>query len=381
MSLVWEKPAPVPKDLAPDHPHDAEAPTVTAASQVYHPDVQESDVQSHDALVEHPPSPPSLNLPEAEPVVPEYPVHTTRSGRTLRVPKRYQDFMPTMPLPLAHLPAAVSSPAASPSPPPPTEVAESSDGSAPPSTTYTTEPNQFGLFCKYPRAPFNDPDQRLELGDLCDPGPLRAQVPAKNNLPQAKDKPYYYPFSSPTAAVRMVSHYDTTVLKSARDLVADSHALGALGKELSYQDLLDLNVERENALLDKYLKSAPEAGEDVLPVLSPVRLNKFLAKDGWREASVFIPLPADGVRQGESDAPKFEVPGVWVRDIVDIVSNVYQSERGRTLHTTPFEEYWDPGGGAPIERVYSEVYSSASMLEAQREVEALNIPGPKGALP
>jgi hypothetical protein len=120
-------------------------------------------------------------------------------------------------------------------------------------------------------------------------------------------------------------------------------------------DLSNFDAALENKKLDKYLVSLSEA-------------TAFHREDGWRDSSVRIRLPLDKKKMPESEAAEFEISGVFHRDIIDVISSVYRSDEVLSFNLIPFEQYWKPSEDAPPERIYSEIFSSQVMLDADAEV-------------
>jgi hypothetical protein len=70
----------------------------------------------------------------------------------------------------------------------------------------------------------------------------------------------------------------------------------------------------------------------------------------------------------ESSAVEFEVRGVFHRDIIDVISSVYQSGVVRSFNHVPFKQFWKPSEDSPPERLYGEIFSSQAMLDADDEI-------------
>lgn len=93
-----------------------------------------------------------------------------------------------------------------------------------------------------------------------------------------------------------------------------------------------------------------------------------------------VKVPCTGVKQHEEDAPEFSVGGMVYRDPVEVIANeLMDPDSFENLHIKPFEEWWKPGEGDEPVRVYSEVYTSDAMLEAERDLQVIlktTSPGP-----
>jgi hypothetical protein len=93
---------------------------------------------------------------------------------------------------------------------------------------------------------------------------------------------------------------------------------------------------------------------------------------GWKESSVRIKVPCPGHQKDEAEAAEFEVPGVFHRDLVDIIKIACQDpDTLDSFHTTPFREMWKPSEDADPIRLYGEAYTSDEMISAYEEVQSI----------
>ena len=91
--------------------------------------------------------------------------------------------------------------------------------------------------------------------------------------------------------------------------------------------------------------------------------------DGWKEGSVSIRVPCTGVMQKECDAPEFVVTGILYRDVVEVITaELEDPDAFDDIHVTPYKEMWSPGTDEDPVRIYSEIYNSNAMLEADRRM-------------
>jgi len=126
--------------------------------------------------------------------------------------------------------------------------------------------------------------------------------------------------------------------------------------DFKQEDLADFSATREAARLDTHQDKK-----------SPL----FSAGDGWIERSVPISVPAEGVKHtSENAAPVFEVPGLYYRRIVEVVKGAFQEPMAAKYHIAPFKEFWKPSEDEPIERIYSEVFSSDAMISEHEKIKS-----------
>lgn len=238
------------------------------------------------------------------------------------------------------------------------------------SSEWTTIPDQFGIFRVYSQKPIQDPLESVTLSTICDaPSLVRAcDHPDSDGRPgnasnqgPPQDTPYYHPFSNPSAAAMMVAHHSGSPVQSVQQTTELAHILGSLGSDLSATDLTRFDASLENKRLDAFLADAPE--------------STVHREDKWHESSVRIRLPLDKAKIPEMLAAEFEVTGVHYRDIVSVITSVYQSEDVRSFNHIPFEQYWKPSDDALPERLYGEIYCSEAMLAAHREISDLQQAG------
>jgi hypothetical protein len=195
-------------------------------------------------------------------------------------------------------PAPVTpSPIPSPSPPPPEPI------------VFETDPDEFGLYRTYTTFPSTDPEADQTLADISET-PLGPQQP--NSPPSSWWKDFriafhtvreniYHPFRNATTFRLTNWFYSGSNTKTVAEM--DSLVQDVLLKEdFNVNDLRDFSMARELQRLD-----TPD-GEAIFP-----------AEAGWKESSVYLRLPVNKEKPGEKNAPKFEVGGVWHRNLLEVL--------------------------------------------------------------
>ena len=204
---------------------------------------------------------------------PSPPVSVSVFGRKRKVPVALRDYLPHSlaglgahlhPAPPKPNPLRVPSPTLSSTPEPPVDLEPELD------TLITTEPNGFGVYRQYARAPQIDPEDDIMLDDL------------QNSLetPQASEPVaggitgFYHPF--PNATIFQLLHwfYQRSATKSKADLTSIVRDV-IQAEDFNQDDIKDFNADREIARLDEYSKTN----------------SPFLAHDGWREGTVKLQVP------------------------------------------------------------------------------------------
>ena len=295
--------------------------------------------------------PPSLG----DQAIPTDPILSARSGRAIRVPRRLMDFVPHGDMSLSHIPRPTTPSSAESSPPPPTT----------PPASIETNPNKLGVFRRYPHIPSWYPEAGQSLDSVCDAPTLDALPPPPINpnviyeiYTGAKPLPHE-PFSSRTAAIVMGAYHNGSGQKSAAHLNALAKAMSSDTK-FDIRELKNFSTERENARLDAFLRDKQIE-------------HPFRKDDGWHEASVTIRVPVKGRCFSEEEAPQINIPGLYHRQLMNIITTVYGDEGSKGFHFTPFEQFWIPDDNNPeqYERLYSEIYTSDIAHKYQQSVDAL----------
>ncbi|KAG2134481.1 hypothetical protein DEU56DRAFT_738558, partial [Suillus clintonianus] len=280
---------------------------------------------------------------------------SARSGRQIRMPARYTDYVPGTATHLAHMPPtsrqARGQPAA-PSPPAPIPNSPNEERGTPPADVqeqptlipYQTAPDELGLFRIYAQRPTLIPHRDQSLDAIADAPTFETQgdpnldrshiVPG---LPSQDIQPddIFSGFSSPTAGLLFCWQYS-----------------GINSKE----DARNYDDVREKRLLGDYLKD---------------KSNPFRVENGWRSSSVKIRLPKEREKfPSEDEAPEMEIPGIYHRSITDIIASVFEDSVASTFHMTPFQQLWKVSEEHTV-NVYGEAYSSPAFIEAYEEINAL----------
>ena len=286
------------------------------------------------------------------------------------MPPRFKDYLPGSATHLAHmllsahqqhaLYASQSQP--SPSPPPGNETPSPRSESPPHSVPFTTEPNFFGLYRIYPNKPTHIPQDSLEIA--CDApsfhegpsveGDARRDFLGIPSHAHFSPDDIFAPFSNPTSGIYLAWNYFGLNLKSGVE--ADRFAQLQQDHRYKTEELKTFSFARETRQLVDFLES---------------KANPFRSDYGWRKSSVEIKLPKENMPStSESDAPQMTINGVWHRDIIDVITNAFQSEAGLSFNMMPFRQQWKISEHKTVD-VFSESYSSPEMLCAHEEISAL----------
>ncbi|KAI0794394.1 hypothetical protein C8Q74DRAFT_1365858 [Fomes fomentarius] len=131
--------------------------------------------------------------------------------------------------------------------------------------------------------------------------------------------------------------------------------------------LLNFNAAREARRLDN-LTTNPAVSE------------QLSSTDGWHHTNVRIRLPAEGVKHtSEGAAPVFDVPGLYYRKLMDVITSAFQDINSTTWSMVPHRLWWQNPQALlddPPERVQTELYNSEAMvLEYEKLAARPRAPG------
>ena len=131
-----------------------------------------------------------------------------------------------------------------------------------------------------------------------------------------------------------------------------------LADDFKVEDLNGFSAEREARRIDNHHDKSSSI---------------FSTDDGWIESSVFIPVPIEKghnvPKMKEATAPQFNVQGLFYRNITNVIQCALKESSASQYHILPFKEFWKPSGHDPVERLYSEIYTSDMMIEAHQAVQ------------
>ena len=252
--------------------------------------------------------------------------------------------------------------------PPPEHIPSPSSPPADPDShpdVFETEPDEFGLFRLYTSRPTYIPDEDLPLDAVCDTASLAVATHDTRgcqsvfiSLPPLASSSgnLFAPFLNPTVFRLMNWFYNSFNMKSVDKLDRLVNDV-VLAEDFNPSDLRGFRAARELNRLDA------ADGHSERPEFSP--------KDGWIETSVKISLPAERNRNvSESDAPQFEVKGLFYRPLTEVIKAVFREASAEGFHLTPFHLFWQRSKNEPPERVISELYNSNTVIKEHEKIQS-----------
>lgn len=230
------------------------------------------------------------------------------------------------------------------------------------------EVDGFGLYRSYLVPPTLETDAIPVPAAQCDEATLRtASLPqrhwwagfGRDALHVAADS-IFYPFLNATTFRLMHWFYSGSSMKSLAELdrlVSDV----ILAEDFDRDHLRGFSAAREAKRLDDRA-STPSVGEHLT------------AADGWCHANVSIRLPAEGVaHSAEGAAPIFEVPGLYYRKIMSVITAAFEDVASASWNMVPHRLWWKSPHASPDdppEQVRSEMYNSDAMVMEYEKLTA-----------
>ncbi len=275
-----------------------------------------------------------------------------RPRRTLRVPQRLRDLIPTDTGPIRMTQYAQlnlsSRPMRPRTPTPPPVVPEHTPSPSPrqpPSPTLrVTEPDEFGIYREYTEHPTYIPkDIHCENTESA-----RDHRPAHlvfGPRPQSSSH-HCAPFANPTV-LRLLKWFYDSDKKTLEDLDCLVYDV-ILQPDFSVSHCEDFSAAKEARRLDR-----PDVFQS----------------DVWKEDSVEILLPQkDYAWSSEAEAPVAKIDGVWHRSLTEVLTSAFQDASASDFHLKGYKEFWKPPGESQAERIYAEVYTSPEYLIMEEKV-------------
>lgn len=296
------------------------------------------------------------------------PISSTGRPKRLRfLPAIFQDLIPSHPSTLPSSLPTRTRLTPLPSPPPVSHPRQKSPSPDLPSTTVSTEPNEFDMFRVYTQYPTFQPDEFISLDEYCDAPTFNkpssstrdpdSVFGSKESSQDAPESPYA-PFANPSIYHMMKYAYG----ENAEGLAAAQKINDDVIQQPCFdpRDLIGFNAQKEAKKLDAYQSHS----------ISTPSQSKFPFENhsGWTRSSVNISLPCAGARNPEDKAPKFKVDGVIHRDLLSVMQEAYTGDGAAEFHLRGFKQMWNREGHAQPIRIYGEVYTSDAYLTMEKEV-------------
>lgn len=224
----------------------------------------------------------------------------------------------------------------------------------------TTSPDPFGVFRKYASLPSHNPDNTDPFSDIPSLPGTTSQIASTGGVGSNLNVPSTRRDSDPLANSK----------NPTEDLLLGWWSEGN-------RDGIECLNRLAQCVGSSYFKPSELKDFDAVTAIRRFERDHCSSKpgttlevgDGWKTGSVKIRLPRTGVKQREEDAPEFTVDGILYRDAVEVITRELEDpDSFERIHIQPFEEWWKPSESDDPIRVYSDIYTSDAMLEADRQL-------------
>jgi hypothetical protein len=216
--------------------------------------------------------------------------------------------------------------------------------------TLQTAVNAFGLSRQYPRRPSFEPDKFVPSTLLAESSPIPIEVHDAQGTDPSRgiSEPPPYPFPNMTIYRLMTWMHSGSHQKSQAEvsrLVKDVMQ----AEDFNLKDLDRFSVRRSLHALDN--DTAKEAAN---------------FSDDWVKTDVTLDIPT----KLKDDQPQsFNVPGFHFRPLVAVIRSAFADIQSNAFHIFPFRRLWKDPLDNHEERVFDELYTSDSWLEAQDDLQ------------
>ncbi|EGO03108.1 hypothetical protein SERLA73DRAFT_150613 [Serpula lacrymans var. lacrymans S7.3] len=215
--------------------------------------------------------------------------------------------------------------------------------------TVHTIVNSFGLLCEYPYRPLYDPDCQISPSSLINS--LNVVAPALEELvmlKHANGPPW--PFADMSVYRLMQWMYSGSKHKSIHEINCLVHEV-ILAEDFKPQELENFSTQKENRLLDS---SGPEG------------LSGF--SNNWKAADVVVGVPTRAP-DGSGNGQPYTICGLYYCCLVEAIKAVFSKASASQFHLLPFKCFWVNPVTEKEQRVYNELYTSDSWIQAHEDLQ------------
>lgn len=212
--------------------------------------------------------------------------------------------------------------------------------------TLQTNFNSYGLSRLYPRRPSFEPDKFVSSSLLSKMCPT---IASEDDLPDISPPPY--PFPNMTI-YRLMSWMNSGSNKKSKVEVTRLIQKVMLADDFDSRHLDGFSVKKSLCEMDGV----------------PGKETQVKFPDDWREASVTINIP---MKLRESEPIPFSVPGFHFRPLTQVIRSAFADIQGSAFYLSPFKRIWKDPLDSHQERIFDELYTSDSWLNAQEELQKL----------
>lgn len=208
--------------------------------------------------------------------------------------------------------------------------------------------NTFGLCRQYPRRPSFEPDKFIPSSLLARSCPVAADAHTRgsDSSPELSEPPY--PFLNMTIYRLMTwmnsgSHQksENEVTRLVREVIQ--------AEDFNPRDLDGFSVRKSLRTLD----NTGGKGTVTFP-------------DDWLETDIILDIPT---KSKDDESRSFTIPGFHYRPLIAVIRSAFADIQANAFHLFPFKRLWKDPLDDHQERVFDELYTSDSWLEAQDHLQ------------
>ncbi|KAG2743859.1 hypothetical protein P692DRAFT_20878151 [Suillus brevipes Sb2] len=215
--------------------------------------------------------------------------------------------------------------------------------------TLQTAFNKFGLAQQYPRRPSFEPDKLVPSLLLAKTTPMATELSdtqGPDQLPVMAEPPYPFPnrtiyrlMTWMTSGSHQKSQAEVTRL--VKDVIQ--------AEDFNLKDLDGFSVRKCLCALD----NGPGKGTVTFP-------------DDWVETDINIDIPT---KLKDDPSETFTIPGFHYRPLVAVIRSAFADIQAHAFHLFPFKCVWKDPLDNHEERIFDELYTSDSWLQAQDDLQ------------
>ncbi|KIK35492.1 hypothetical protein CY34DRAFT_16981 [Suillus luteus UH-Slu-Lm8-n1] len=208
--------------------------------------------------------------------------------------------------------------------------------------------NAVGLCRQYPRRPSFEPDKFIQSSLLARSCPVAADAHTRgsDSSPELSEPPY--PFLNMTIYRLMTWMNSGSHQKSEKEVTRLVREV-IQAEDFNPSDLDGFSVRRSLRTLD----NTGGKGTVTFP-------------DDWLETDIVLDIPT---KSKDDESRSFTIPGLHYRPLTAVIRSAFADIQANAFHLFPFKRLWKDPLDNHQERVFDELYTSDSWLEAHDHLQ------------
>ncbi|KIK92915.1 hypothetical protein PAXRUDRAFT_790802 [Paxillus rubicundulus Ve08.2h10] len=222
--------------------------------------------------------------------------------------------------------------------------------------SFRTGVDYFGMCRHYLYSPSFEPDSFVPSAQLARACPILQKRAHPISQPRCPSPPF--PFPNMTI-YRLMQWMNTGSKHKSEGEITKLVNNVLLADDFDTKDLQGFASSKYHGLLDK---AGTEEGNQEGSV------EEVLFPDNWKVRSVEIEVPTR-TKAVTGSSNTFLIPGFHYRSLVEVIRSAFSDVQAKAFHLWPFEQIWnDPITGAS-QRVFGELYTSDSWINAHAALQ------------